>query len=162
MAKVVEFQDKVLRKFLADILKKTKEVDSSSKKLGGLMGAVVFKDVIDHFKKESGPEGKWKAFNGNKWAESTTKRYKKLGKGNNMVLADTGFLRNSFTPKQFRSTSQGFLWFNAAKTRTGFPYAWAHDNDVDARTRLPRRTFMWLSPGAQDDLVKQIFKFMRL
>lgn len=48
-------------------------------------------------------------------------KMKELGKGGNKILQDSGRLRNSFKPQNYRSVSEGILWFNNAQTKSGFP-----------------------------------------
>lgn len=48
----------------------------------------------------------------------------------------------------------GILFYNNAKVKgTGFPYAYAHDNDTEPRSRLPQRKFMWLSDEGMEKLI---------
>ncbi len=133
------FDDSKVRQFLSDLDINIKKIGRTSNDFMVLLNAIVFKDVIRHFETESGPAGRWQA-----WSA----RYAKKRKGGK-ILQDTGKLRNAFKPTNFRKDDNGIVWFNDAKTKKGFPYAFAHDT---GGPKLPKRSFMWLS----NDAIKQI------
>jgi phage gpG-like protein len=137
-----EFKDKNLLIYLQSLKVNLKKFKDHNKKVGNIFSVFVFKDVIDHFEKERGPKRRWQH-----WSDSYIGKMIKKKKIANMILQDTGRLRNNFKPHKFRSTKNGFLWFNNAKTKKGFPYAAAHNNDEPRKT-LPQRKFMWLSAKA--------------
>jgi hypothetical protein len=66
-------------------------------------------------------------------------------------------LRQSFIPTNVRAVSDGILWFNNAKTKNNFPYAFAHNT---GGPKLPKRDFMWISNGALADIEQQVIKFL--
>jgi len=135
MAEVfVFFKDKKLREFIKRIDKKTKEYRNRKKNFITAISAMVFRDIIDHYEKEQGPKSKWKA-----WSAAYRRQMAKRGKGGNKILQDTGFLRQNVRAANVRKVSEGILWFNPAKTKSGFGYAKHHDKT---------RPFMWLSKAA--------------
>jgi len=125
---------------------------AATKKLGNGLGVIVFRDVQQHFLDEKGPDESGRIQDWKRWAPSTLQRYKKIGKDGNQILRDKGRLRQGFTPSKWRDEKKGFLFFNNQQTKKGFPYAYAHDNNEEPRTRLPRRSFMWLSNKALSDM----------
>lgn len=149
---VAEFDDAEVREFLSDISAKTASIKGAKKEYAGLLSAIVYQDVIQHFEKEQGSGGPWA-----KWSESYRESMEKRGRAGNKILQDSGRLKNSFLPKNYRQTSGGILWFNPAKTKTGFPYAAAHD---EGGPKLPQRDFMWLSNQAMDKIEIQTLQFL--
>lgn len=138
--------------WLKEIEKRRKAIERRETAFGNAIGIFVFQDVLDHFKNEQGSEGKWAP-----WSSSYDARMKAIGKGGNNILQDTGRLRNSFTPGQWRKTSQGIEWYNPAKTKDGFPYAYAHD---EGGPKLPKRDFMWLSDSAMNKISEATLAFL--
>lgn len=149
MSATFTFDDKEWQKFLKGLEKRNKK---AKKKLAPFLSPFVFKDVIEHFEKEEGPKGEWK-----EWSQSYDKQMTAKGKGLNKKLQDTGKLRQSFKPSDYKTTSIGIEWFNDAKTKDGFPYAAAHDI---GGPKLPRRQFMWLSKKAMDKIAKASLKYL--
>ena len=118
--------------------------------------AVVIKDVFKHFEDEEGGPGK-------KWDDWSPEYHWQMviqNKGGNKILQDNGRLKNSFKPTNVRKVRQGILWFNNATTSEGFPYAWAHDNDEEARSTLPHRQFMWMSDKASKTISQISARFL--
>jgi phage gpG-like protein len=154
MADVIytEFDDKEVKEFLNQIDSRLKNIKGGKKEYTGLLSAIVYADVVKHFEDEQGSKGPWK-----KWSTSYKDKMEKIGKLGNQILQDTGRLRNTFKPTKVRKTNIGFLWFNDAKTKSGFPYAAAHDNGGD---QLPQRDFMWLSDKAMDKVEIQTLQFL--
>jgi phage gpG-like protein len=106
--------------------------------LSRFLSPYVYQDIIDHFEKENDPTGKkWKA-----WSPKYAEFMNKIGKGGNQILQDTGTLRQNMKPIKSRSFIDRIEWYNNAKTKTGFPYAAAHNYGGPT---LPARPFMWLS-----------------
>lgn len=137
---------------LQDLSRRVDMITDHDKKVIGLLSAIVYRDVIDHFTQQQGADGPWKP-----WSSPYAKFMASIGKGGNGILMDTGRLRNAFKPTNVRSTSEGILWFNDAKTSKGFPYAFAHD---EGGPRLPQRQFFWLSDGAMSDIEEAIVRFL--
>ena len=140
--------DKILKRLAkkwGDILVGTSKV---RREFSGITSVIVYRDIIDHFKKESGPDGKWK-----KWSDSYEDHLKKIGRSSNKILQFSGRLRQSVAPQNLRNTNEGVLFFNNAKTKKGFSYAEAHDDGMD--NRPPQRKFMWISDKSMNEIVKQ-------
>lgn len=152
MSAEVEFDDKNIREFLLGIDTKLKNIKEGKREYLGLLSAIVFRDIISHFQQEEGSEGKWKH-----WSDSYKEYLEMKGRSGNQILQYTGRLRNSFKPTNVRSSSQGISWFNDAKTKSGFPYAYAHNEGGE---KLPKRDFMWASDKAQDSMAEQTLQFM--
>lgn len=138
--------------WLKDLTARVDAITEHDKKVIGLLSSIVYRDIIDHFSTQSGPGGPWRG-----WSDSYKKFMSSIGKGGNRLLQDTGRLRNSFKPSNVRSTSEGILWFNDAKTSKGFPYAFAHD---EGGPLLPQRQFMWLSDSGISAIEDQIVRFL--
>src|SRR5262245_4569018 len=92
------------------------------KEFSELASIFVFKDIMDHFENESGPKGQWVW-----WSDAYTAHLNKIGRGGNKILQFNGRLKQSFTANNWKSTNDGVLFYNNAKTSGGFPYAAAHD-----------------------------------
>lgn len=149
---VAEFDNAEVIEFIRNLDKRLKNVKDGQKKYVGLLSAIVYADVINHFQKQEGSGGPWK-----KWSDSYKKQMDEDGKGGNKILQDTGRLRNTFKPTNNRKVSAGVLWFNNAQTKKSFPYAFAHDEGGPV---LPQRDFMWLSEGAVEKIATQTLQFM--
>lgn len=148
----VEFKDEKLSQFLKNITNNLRYVKNGHKKFMGLMSKVVFADVMDHFKKQEGPDGKWE-----KWSSLYAEHMERIGKGGNKILQDNGALRQNFKPTKVRYQNQGIIWFNDAKVSGGFPYAFAHN---EGSKKLPKREFMWASDKAVEDMSQQTLGFI--
>ena len=149
---VAEFKDKEVKDFLKHLDSRLKDVKDGTKKYGGILSSVVFADVISHFENELGSGGPWKS-----WTKAYKDKMAKIGKGGNKILQDTGKLRQNFKPQDFKSVKNGILWFNDAHTKSGFPYASAHDKGGGS---LPKRDFMWLSGDGIDKISELTLQFM--
>lgn len=149
---ISEFDDKEVRSFINELIGKTKTVKSFGREYIGLLSAIVYADVINHFQQEQGSEGPWA-----KWSQGYREQMKKKGRSGNKILQDTGRLRQNFSPSKNRKTSSGILWFNNAKSKDGRPYAAEHDQGFG---RIPKRDFMWLSDGALEKITYQTLQFL--
>lgn len=147
-----EFDDKEVREFLNQIDSRLKNIKGGKKEYTGLLSAIVYGDIIKHFESEQGSDGPWA-----KWSQFYKEKMDAEGKGGNKILQDTGRLRNNFKPSKVRRVNQGFLWFNDAQTKSGFPYAAAHDV---GGSQLPKRDFMWLSEDAMKKIETQTLQFI--
>ena len=145
------FEGKVAEKFLQDLEKKIKKTVNAEKEILGLITARVHRDVIQHFERQEGSDGGWTP-----WSDSYSEFMAKIGKSGNLILQNTGRLRNSFQPSSKQTKGQ-FAWVNPAKTSEGFAYAYAHD---EGGSRLPKRDFMWLSDDAQEDVAKIMLDYV--
>ena len=146
------FENKEVVKFIKEVETRLKYIKGVQKRYVGLLSAIVFRDVQEHFQDEEGPEGKWPD-----WSDSYFQYLKDIGRGGNQMLAFSGNLRQNFRPTKFRNSSEGPLWFNNAQTKDGFPYAFAHN---EGGGKLPKREFMWLSDRALYDISEQTLQFM--
>ena len=137
MAGEVTFDDREWQKMLNTI---NKNVTNPKPFLKAAFGTRGFKDIIDHFQNERGPDGAWA-----EWAEST-----KAKRGNGKKLQDTGNLRQNFLPGNIRDQGKNsIVFFNST------PYASTHDLGNPNRN-IPQREFMYLSNKAQEDMLKII------
>ena len=153
MAEISVFADmKLAEKFLERLKSKAKDIEDASQKTQRILSPIVFKNVIEHFQGEEGPSGPW-----DEWSGVYAAHMERMGKGGNKILQDSGKLRQSFRPQNVRRVSQGLLWFNPAKTSTGFPYAYAHD---EGGPKLPARPFMWLSKTGLENIAIAITKWL--
>lgn len=152
---LIEIDDKDLQRFLKTLKTKSKNVSDLARKYATLLSAIIFQDVTDHFNKEQGPDGKWES-----WSDSYKEKLKKAGRSGNKILQYSGKMRQQFKPSDFRNQSNGILWYNNAKTKSGYPYAWAHDNGDTGAWDLPQREFMWASDKAQDKIAEQTLAFI--
>jgi phage gpG-like protein len=152
-------KDKRLQKFLQGVSKRYRQIETKQRDYVRLISATVYADIIDHFEKEKGPGNKsW-----DRWSNSYSAFLKKSGKAGNNILQDTGKLRMRMTPikagRNFRKINNGILWFNAAKTKGGFPYAAHHDTGKSSWNGNPR-TFMWLSDKSFKKIAGDTVKFL--
>jgi len=160
MADYIFIDDKEIKEVLQKkILKMKEKIESikggkSEKKFFTSISAVVLADVFKHFASEEGSEGPWK-----EWSQS----YKKAIAGPKpprqpgMILQDSGRLRQSFIPSNYSISDKGIYWFNNAKTKSGFPYAYAHN---EGGGKLPKRDFMWLSDSALETIAKATLDYV--
>ena len=144
--------DKEAQAFLKKLIKKKEAISKGQQEYVSLLSAIVYSDIIDHFEHERGSEGPWK-----EWSKAYRAHMQAIGKEGNRILQDTGRLRQSFMPTNWKLTTEGILWFNPAKTRSGFPYAAAHD---EGGKKLPKRDFMWLSDQARERISDQTLEFL--
>lgn len=149
---VAEFQDKQINDLLDSYIKKVDSIHSIGREIVDIITIVVYADVIDHFRQQRGEKGRWKG-----WSKGYQKRMANIGKGSNKILQDTGNLRMSFTPRNWRKESDAIVWYNPARTKSGFPYAFAHN---EGGPKLPRRDFMWLSPKAITNIEAQVIRML--
>jgi len=144
----VVFNDRKVKKMMADILKSEKEIGQRSRQYAGVLSARVLSDIFDHFKKEQGPNGSWKA-----WSPQYTQYMSAIGKGGNKILQDTGRLRSGWQPTNYTATREGFFWFNPVR------YSRAHDQG-SREENLPARPFAWLSKDAMKKIADDTLQFM--
>jgi phage gpG-like protein len=143
---------KMAQQWMRRLLAAVGKTQSGASDYANLLSTVVFRDIVDHFQQEEGPDGPWAA-----WAFAYFMHLRRIGKGGNKILQDSGRLRMAFTPASWRSVTGGILWYNPAKTKSGFPYAKAHD---DGGSVLPQRQFMWLSDSARENLAEMTLQFI--
>lgn len=139
-------------RWLKKLNENAKDVKKRDQAFVDAISIFVFQDIISHFEKEQGSEGKWKP-----WSKMYREHMTAIGKGGNKILQDTGRLRGSFTPGKWRTNPAGIEWYNPAQTADGFPYAYAHNQ---GGPKLPKRDFMWLSKSALDKISKATVAFL--
>lgn len=142
------------------IKKLTKNVKDKIALLNSAFSVAGYKDVIQHFRDEKGPDGKWK-----KRSAFTNKMYDEIASGkrpppigtprgayssSNKILQLTGNLRKTLSPTDTKSSgSDKIVFFSSTK------YSGQHDEGLNG---LPKRKFMWLS-GKAKDLMAEIIAF---
>lgn len=98
---------------------------------------IMFKDVMDHFKKEEGPDGSWQKL-------SPLTILRRRGR-NAKILQDTGRLRQSIA---------GIHGGTGAEVGTNIIYGNTHQHG-DPKRNIPARTFCFLSEDAQQRCLNQ-------
>ena len=146
MSVEVIVDDKDVRKLIDGLIKNVGQISEKGRRYVGLLSSIVFRDIIQHFERQEGPNGKWVPL---------SPRYQKymlsIGKGNNLILSDTGRLRQGWQPARYRLAKDGILWFNPVA------YAAQHDEGIFP---YPQRKFTWLSTGAIKDIESQTVQFV--
>lgn len=142
----IEINDRAVRKFFARVINNVNDIKEKDKVFWGALSAIAFKDVLDHFNKEQSPSGKWQ-----KWSQIYADHMSRIGRSSNKILQFNGFLRQNVRIADTRTRmKQGQLLYNPAQTKSGFPYAHAH-NEGDG---MPKREFMWISDNALTGMSK--------
>lgn len=147
-----EFDDKELRDFFRNLKSRLERVKGAESKFMGLLSALVYQDVMSHFKSEMGSEGPWA-----QWSAAYKKYRQTHGPGSGNILQWSGKLRQNFKPSDWKKQGDSFVWFNDAKTKSGFAYAWLHDT---GGPNHPQRDFMWLSDAAVAKISEQTMAFL--
>lgn len=138
MKYTLKFDDRQFKKLIRNIKRKAQN-PYPLLKLGAMTYG--FKDIINHFREESGPRGSWK-----KRTKRTQLLYARLNKIDsrynpaNKLLQLMGLLRKSLLPAKGETEKKGkygILLF------TDVPYA---------RRQNRKRKFMWLSNQAGDKM----------
>lgn len=143
-----------------------------SKVLQSVYATIGFKDVIDHFNKEEGPEGGWQ-----RRKAETDYRYSKIGGGewktpagfargafssSNKVLQLTGNLRGGILPTNSERVSK-----TAIKVFNNVVYSGIHDRGGKFMAwgkhsaTMPKRSFMWLSNDAMERMAVAIMGLIK-
>ncbi len=176
MSLSAELQIKNWDQFITGIRDKIRGT-TKTKQYAGIISANVYRDIIQHFEDEKGPNGRWQKFSksyleaingtaiyrtikGNvriripaENLKTKPKPPRKMGK----LLQVTGRLRQSFVPKNFKVINGSIIFYNDARTSTNFPYAFAHNEGGDL---LPKREFMWLSDDALEEIADQTLEWL--
>ncbi len=105
----------------------------------------VHREVIGHFRDETGPDGPWKP-----WAAST-KAARKRGRGGNKILQDEGTLMGSIV---FTASERSAL------IKTVLDYAATHQ-EGDREKNIPARPFMFLPRDKVRRIRKAYSRFIR-
>jgi len=148
MAGEATFDGTEAQRWLEEILSRSRNPEQL-KNVVASFSTIIYRDVMEHFKNEEGPDGPWKA-----WSKSYTRHMNAIGRGGNKILQFDGRLRQNFRPTQVRKTDKSLTWYNDAKTSTGFPYAQAHN---EGGPKLPQREFMWASEKALDHIAAVVW-----
>ena len=134
-------------KMIDKIKGNVREMKEGDKKFVNQISVPIYADVIRHFKDEEGEDGPWE-----EWSDEYFFKMAEKGRGDNQILQYNGRLKNTFKPRKWKRGKDGVVWYNNAKTKDEFPYAFAHNEGGDT---LPKRDFMWLS-GAPMNLISQV------
>lgn len=151
MAVELQIVGDTITKFLKTVDKRVKDIEKKDRALADAISIFVFQDVVDHFKKEEGPDAAWKV-----WSDTYAEHMARIGRSGNKILQFNGRLRNTFKRTNYRKTSEGLEWFNNAKTASGYPYAAGHD---EGDGKLPQRKFMWLSNQSLEKIGEVTLRF---
>ena len=169
----VILEDKALREFLKRVTERAKN-PQQVEEIKRVIDMIAFQDIIEHFRKEEGPDGSW-----DPWSSIYSQHMARVGRSGNKILQWNGRLRQNLNHKS-RFKKDGLEWFNnatvssvsrpqsgtssgkshggsepkiAIKRRGGsgteYPYAWGHDTGDG---KLPARPFMWLSDKAMEKI----------
>lgn len=147
MAQEVILNDKEWRDFLKSALAKSQDFGKYLMAAANIFG---FKDVIDHFDREQGPEGPWPAR-----SEATNRAYDIMGgsySSSNKLLQLTGRLRGSFLPGSSYIKQMNRLSVKLYSDPT-VEYARVHD---EGSNNIPQREFMWLSDNAKEMILTML------
>ena len=142
----VVVDDAAVNRLLKGLIKNVGQISEKGKRYVGLLSSIVLGDVVRHFENESGPNGRWTP-----WSDRYQRYMVSIGKGNNLILSDTGRLRQGWQPARYRLAQDGVLWFNPV------PYAALHDQGIFP---YPRRQFTWLSSNAVKEIEVQTARFV--
>lgn len=146
MSVEIVFNDKEARKMIDGLIKNVGRISDRAREYVGILSTVVIRDIVDHFANEEGENGRWAP-----WSRRYTKYMLSVGKGGNLILSDTGRLRQGWQPARYRASKDGVLWYNPVE------YAAKHDEGINP---YPKRKFAWLSKHATEDLAIQTLKFI--
>lgn len=146
MSVEVVLDDKEVQKLLKGLTKNVNEISEKGRRYVGLLSSIVYRDIIEHFEREEGPNGKWAP-----WSKQYSKYMMAIGKGGNLILSDTGRLRQGWQPSRYRIAADGVLWYNPVS------YAAQHDEGLG---RYPQRRFTWLSDACISNIESQTVKFI--
>jgi len=155
-AVTIVFQDKALKKTIEKLEENVNDAKGVDKKFYVFASAIVFREIMNHFKEEQGSKGPWQERSNNppNYYKDTIE-----GEGFTKILQVSGNLRKSIMPirrnSQVRKVKDGLMWYTNAKTVSGFPYAAAHD---EGWGKLPKRDFMWLSNKGLDRIAGMTLK----
>lgn len=136
-------KDEELKQFLKDLSSKLKDVSPYLQLAYSTFG---YRDIIEHFSKEEGQDGKWKPR-----SKVTQEAYARLNKTNamynpsNKLLQLSGKLRQSIMPSNADKIDNYSI-----SIFSGSEYSKTHD---EGYKNIPQRKFMWFSDGAMTNMV---------
>ena len=134
MVLTITIDDKKAVKQIQGMLDRVKNKQNALKAISNMMRD----DVLDHFKQEKDPSGKWKDLKPATWKW-------KRSKGKTKMLQNTGALRRGNIPK---SNKKEAMVINAVN------YAATHEQ---GSKKVPQRRFLWLSKTS----LERILKYMK-
>lgn len=137
---IVELDTKEWREFFNKSRDNLKDL---AKVLSIAAGAFVFRDIDDHFRAESGPEGGWPARR-----EPYKSRMERAGY--TKLLQVTGNLRQSILPSNIQKVSDDTISVFA-----NAPYSGALDEGTD---NMKPRPFMWASEEVQGKMLELVLE----
>lgn len=147
-ADISEWEDLLLKMF--------NKAGKAQKLLAVAAQAFAFQDIVDHFAKESGPDGDWKPR-----SAATQKAYAALfssghAKFNptNKILQLSGDMRKANLPTNIEDVGD-----NAIRIFNNMVYSATH-NFGDATRGIPQREFMWLSDTANKKMADAIIQMI--
>lgn len=154
---VVKLDTREWDKFLSGLVKNVGDATATLLTLSKIHG---FADIIDHFAREEGPDGRWK-----KRASSTQQRYARIMRGE--LRPPTGIARNAFNPSNKLLQLTGNLRQSLIPSRGGarkrekntvelftpVVYAGVHQYGYK---NIPARPFMWLSEQAGEKIIRDL------
>lgn len=124
-------------------LKKMRDNANNPNPVTAYIATQMYRDVMDHFDKEMGPQSKWKQLS----PITIENRRKGKGRGSDKILQDTGLLRASIKPNNTK---------DSASVGTNLNYAEKHQYGYK---NIPQRKFLWLSKAVLDLITKKVGKF---
>lgn len=167
MAEVtLDLDAKQWQRFLDSLGRKMGRATDMLLELGKIHG---FQDIIKHFNDEKGPDGSWAP-----WSPAYAEKRRRAAEGGSRlrrqrrsggpvtakgkILQDTGNLRNSLLPSgtsvgegDIRKKGRGIV-----ELFTTVPYASVHEYGT---SRVPQRSFMWLSDDAVDKVAEGLIQW---
>ena len=108
------------------------------------VGAMGWRDVMDHFKRKEGPDGPWEPF-----SKNTTRKRGKMASA--QLLQDTGTLRSSI---KWRNEGNQVVLYTACN------YADYHEHQHKDYGRPPQRRFLWVSDITLKNILMYVTKFL--
>jgi phage gpG-like protein len=152
---VLKLEDSDIRRWKSALQLRLKEFAPILKRMYAIYG---FKDIVDHFSKERGPDGPWKPR-----AQFTQELYAAIRAGHakpapgvargaysptNKLLQLTGNLRKSILPSNAKTLNSRTILVFANDPKGG-----QHDRGRTKWPKIPARPFMWLSNGAKRNML---------
>lgn len=165
----IQFDSEEVEKFIDELEQGVRNVKERESKFMNTMGLIIYKDVIDHFEKEMGPDGKWKP-----WSDSYSAYRKSLltpGKKKRVddraakkkekpkyfaILQFSGRMRQNFKATNYRTSGEFVYWYNNVKSKKGEMYSGKHDEGIG----VPKREFMYLSENAKEQMLNSILQYI--
>ena len=137
MVLTITIDDKKAVKRIQGMLDRVKNKQNALKAISNMMRD----DVLDHFKQEKDPSGKWKDLKPATWKW-------KRSKGKTKMLQNTGALRRGNIPK---NTSKEAMVVNAIE------YAIKHEKGTGV---VPQRRFLWLSKTSLNRIMNYMASYI--